>query len=739
MNSYNSIVIGSGLGGLIAGATLAKRGQRVLLLEQHYLPGGCATSFKRKNFVFEVGLHELDGLHSLDSKVEILAYLNIFENIEFVKVPELFHLFRPEVSFTFPHGEKEAKDKLIENFPDDKKGIDQFFSIINGVLLEIPKIPQSKFISTIIYPIMPLLFPNVVKSSRITIGCWLDQHIKNEQLKLLLTTNLIYYGDDPYDISMMYYSAAQGSYIGGGGHFIKGGSQKLSDYLTSFIEEKGGQVILGKKVNKIIVKNNKAVGVEFSDSFNKNIKTTEIYADNIIVNAAVPNVIKMLPKEYEQKAKKRIDHLEESCSLISIYIGFNIDLKQFGVKHYSTFFQGEDIQMLSDLKKNFRGNWENKSFVFVDYSQVNSNLCPEGKSVGVICAADYLSEWENLDKVTYNKKKEEVAQFFFTKLEEYYPGILKFVEHYEIATAKTIERYTLNPKGTPYGFAQKLSQSARNRDFSIPQLKNLYFASAWTFPGGGYSGAIISGFITANKVAEKKILPIDISIKVNDERQVKLIEKKYIAENTIELTFEKPNSFVHQAGQYVILKIDQPIFINLDLPIRSLSIISDADESKLRFAMRLGESSFKRSIEKMALSDTATIYGPIGNFSITDLKAAIVFLVSGIGITPVLPLIKKLESIKHKGEVRLFYSNKSDKSTAYHKELSTIQLDDYHYYPIFTNSQKRLNEAILKDKLIALNKFKYYIVGTNDFIKAMNEILYKNHVPLDDIKVDDFG
>ena len=59
---YDVIIIGAGLGGLTAGATLAKRGKRVLLIEQHAIPGGCATTFRRKDYIVEVGLHEMDGL-----------------------------------------------------------------------------------------------------------------------------------------------------------------------------------------------------------------------------------------------------------------------------------------------------------------------------------------------------------------------------------------------------------------------------------------------------------------------------------------------------------------------------------------------------------------------------------------------------------------------------------------------------------------------------------------------------
>lgn len=739
MKKYNAIIIGGGLGGLIAGATLSKRGYKVLLLEQHYIPGGCATSFKRKDFVMEVGLHELDGLHDLDTKVEIFSYLDVFKHIDFLQVPELFQLNRPEFNFTFPHGTKEAIKKLTEAFPEEEKGIQQFFKLTNGVLKEIPKIPQSKFIATVIYPLMPLLFPNVVKSSGITVGDWLDKHIKNEKLKLLLTTNILYYSDDPYNMSMMYFSVAQGSYIGGGGHFIKGGSQKLSDYLSLYIEQMGGKVLLGKMVEDILVDMGVAVGVKYRDAFNNKIDKISIYADTIIANAAIPNVLNMLPIQYQPIVEKKIKDLEESCSLISIYMGFNADLKEIGVKHYSTFFQGEDIQTLGDLESNFKGDWQKKSFVFVDYSQVNSNLCPEGKSVGVICAADYLSDWENLDAIAYKKKKEEVAQIFFRRMEKHFPGIINHLEYYEVGTAKTIKRYTLNPKGTPYGFSQKLSQSAQRRDFSIPQIKNLYFASAWTFPGGGYTGTIISGFLTANKITKSsRLLKYDNS-EIEDERQVKLIDKREVTDNTLELTFEKPKHFEHVAGQYVVLKIDNPHYTELDLPFRSLSIVSHPKDETLKFSMRKSNSSFKRSVAAMSQGDTATIFGPIGNFLLDDFDSDIVFFISGIGITPIIPMLEDLVGKKHKGKIVLFYTNKSIETSAYHSQLQSFQLENYSYYPIYTLTGNRINETLLKDKLGNLDDFKYYIVGTKSFLKTMQEILIKNNVNSDKIKVDDFG
>ncbi len=140
MTKFNTIIVGGGLGGLTAGATLSKFGRKVLLLEQHYIPGGCATSFKRKDFVMEVGLHELDGLFEKDAKVQIFDLLEINKFIEFKQVPEFFNVKWNGTEFTFPHGNERAQELLIEKFPSETKGIKSFFKLINGVLEEIPKI-----------------------------------------------------------------------------------------------------------------------------------------------------------------------------------------------------------------------------------------------------------------------------------------------------------------------------------------------------------------------------------------------------------------------------------------------------------------------------------------------------------------------------------------------------------------------------------------------------------------------
>ncbi len=738
-NKFDVIIIGGGLGGLTAGATLAKRGKKVLLLEQHYIVGGCATTFKRKDFIMEVGLHEMDGLHEQDLKYAIFKDLGVFDNVELIQVPELFRYKSKTIDFVHPHGKEAAIHALIKQYPDEEKGIRTFLDLMDGVFSEIDKMPQKKWKQLLLFPIMPLIFPNIVKASRTNLGKFLDDHIKNEELKLILQGNLLYYHDDPYSMSMVYFSAAQSSYINGGGHFIKGGSQQLSNYLKSVIENNQGQVLMGKTATEILMKDSRVAGVVYQDSFNQGEAKTTVLADKVIANCAIPLLKSLLPEKESQKIANKTDHLEKACSLLTVYLGFKKPVKELNCHHYSTFVVGDDTQSLKDVPANYKGDWQNRSFVFVDYSQIDSGLAPEGKSFGVICSSDYIDDWADLDEESYRAKKQEVATVLIERLEKLIPGIKEQIDTYEVGTSKTVERYTLNPTGTAYGFAQTPTQSGNRRLPLKSDINGLYFAGAWSFPGGGFTGAIISGFLCANEVDEVIKRGVQEISTITDHRIVSLISSQEVATNTLELTYEKPENFEYEVGQYCILTLLNPKYTELDIPLRPLSIVSHPDDDFLKFTMRVSDSSYKRSIQAMQAGDRSQIFGPMGDFKVTTTDKDIVFLISGIGITPVIPLLRLLQESHFNHKVTLVYSNKTKESAAYHDYFESLEWQAFNYLPVFTASQPRVDVALLKSTVGSLDDKDFYIVGTAGFIRGMREILSSQQVRPESIIIDDFG
>ncbi len=498
--NYDVIIIGAGLGGLTAGAKLARNGKKVLLVEQHNIPGGCATTFKRKDFTVEVGLHEMDGLDEIDVKRDIFEDLDIFNNVEFIRLPQFYRFINPNIDFVMPDDADKAIAALIEKFPDEEKGIRKYFKQIRGIRREVPKLPRSKFWQLVLLPIYPLLYPHVVRNAKKSIGQFLDENIRNDDLKLLLIANLGYYHDDPYSMAMVYFSSAQDGYYAAG-WYIKGGSQKLSDYLAECITKNGGEVVYQNLVEKILIENGKATGIIYRKKSKKETEKITARANHIIANNAVPTLSDMLPKEQSLKLEQQISGLEKSCSVISLYLGFSKTPKELGNKYYSTFIANPDVKNQADFADDLKhSDFDKRHLIFVDYSQIDAGLTPEGKSLGVLATSDYGKEWESLSREDYKAKKEEVCQTLIGRLEKFLPGIKQHIEYYELGTAKTVERYTLNPGGAVYGFAQTPQQGGHNRFGQNSPIRNLHIASAWGFPGGGFTGAIISGFLTSLKI-----------------------------------------------------------------------------------------------------------------------------------------------------------------------------------------------------------------------------------------------
>lgn len=609
---YNTIIIGGGLAGLTAGAILTKFGKKVLLLEQHHKPGGCATTFKRGDFIIEVGLHEMSGLDENGTTLKVFDMLDVNQQVEFLQVPERYAVLSDREKLVFPHGYDAATKALIDRYPEDEKGIKRFIKLIAGIRSEGLKLPRTPLKRKLIYPLMPLLYPNIVEASSHTVGSWLDKYITNENAKLDLVAHIGYWGDDPYTLSMFYFGFAQSGFIESGGHFIKGGSQQLSNHLAAYIEKQGGSVLLGKKAEKIVTNNGQVSGVTFHDSFNESLEAVTIPCDNVVANCAIPLVPAMLDEPYATSLIQQISSKTISCSLLSLYLGFKTDVEAYGVKHYSNVIEGDDVKTLKDVHPNQLGDWSKRSFIFVDYGKIDAKLAPPHKSVGVICGVDYLKNWDGLSKEDYKAKKEEVAQILLHRLEKQFPGIRESIEYYEVATPKTIQRFTLNPDGSVYGFAQSKQQSGLKRfrnNFLIP---NLYFASAWAFPGGGFEGSIMTGFLAALQMNKDKIWSECGEAKYIDDRVVPLLERKKSDVKTLEMCFAKPAEFLHQKGQYAILNLINPKVTELDLPYRWLPVVSSPEEDRIRFHIELDGSSFSKSCGLIDIGDRALIFGPMG-------------------------------------------------------------------------------------------------------------------------------
>lgn len=503
---FDVVIVGAGLGGLTAGAKLAKEGKKTIIIEQHSKLGGCATRFKKDGIIFETGLHEMDGMDNPDDpKQLIFKDLGVFDHVQFLRAPEFYRITNGRFDVVIPHGINEARDALSITFPNDIDAIDTFFQDLD----RIPRLLRSQNL----LELAPLADQ--------TVGGYLDNLTDNEDLKLALIGNIGYYSDDPYNLSLIFFTTAQRSYFTGGGHFIRGGSQSLSDYLSQVIQENGGTILRRHAVTEIITDDDRATGVSFY--YKKKIKRDEkngqppllneeekthphsILADVVISNAALPQLVnKLIPTLKDTEFGTTVNSMELPCSLFSFYLGFSEPPSTVGCKHYSTFVYSPEVKTLKEFIQVEKSNdYGKKGFVFVDYQSFETGLNEEGKYAGTICGIDYLDHWEKTyrqGEAAYNQKKNEIENVLLDRLDQVYPGIKDLVIVREFGTPYTIVRYTMNPQGSVYGFAQTPAQSGpKIRALRASPLKNLYFASAWVGTGG-FSGAIMSGYGCASKI-----------------------------------------------------------------------------------------------------------------------------------------------------------------------------------------------------------------------------------------------
>jgi ferredoxin-NADP reductase len=231
------------------------------------------------------------------------------------------------------------------------------------------------------------------------------------------------------------------------------------------------------------------------------------------------------------------------------------------------------------------------------------------------------------------------------------------------------------------------------------------------------------------------------------EYTIKLKIKEEIAENTWIFTFEKPIDFQFQAGQYIFMEILEKRFSDERPNFRAFSIASAPQDDFLNFIMRASESAFKKNIVAMEVGEEIKIKGPIGNFFLPkEENEEIVFLVAGVGITPIRSILRQENYFQSKRKITLFYSNRNLKSASLYQEMADFTLKNYRCINTITQDCSgwngecgRIDEKLLNKYLDDVKKSLYYVVGTKEFIKAMENVLLSIGIEKEKIIFDNFG
>lgn len=486
---YDAIVIGAGLGGLTCGALLARRGLRALVLEQHLIPGGYCTSFKRKGFTFDSAVHFVEGLGKKGRFYQILKELKVEKELKVYKLDPLYRVIYSDRSVLVPTNLDDYIELLSTEFPGKKENISKFFIAVDELNNEVRRLP---------YPLrawnllsIPMRFRLVFKYYKKTFAEMLSNFFHDEKLKAIISAGWPYVGLPPSQASAISVCGYLYSAHFEGFYYPKGGTQALADALAGALAKNGGELQLGTRVKRILIENGRAVGVETSDG-------KRIGAKFVVSNADARQTFlelvdaKWLDKEFVGRLKR----MEPSISFFQTWLGVDIYPRELGVNEVETLlYPSYDIDKI--YRTSLRGEIGGCGICVP--SLVDPTLAPKGKHcVSLIYPTPYgfKQKWRasgGKRGEQYKKLKHQVKQRLIKTAEKVLPGLSEHVIVSDAATPITCERYTSNYMSAAYGWAQTPSQSSKNRPQQITPIKNLYLAGHWTTPGGGTITAALSG------------------------------------------------------------------------------------------------------------------------------------------------------------------------------------------------------------------------------------------------------
>jgi ferredoxin-NADP reductase len=234
--------------------------------------------------------------------------------------------------------------------------------------------------------------------------------------------------------------------------------------------------------------------------------------------------------------------------------------------------------------------------------------------------------------------------------------------------------------------------------------------------------------------------------------QVRLLEKREIAKDTMAFVFEKPKDFVFKPGQFGDFTLLNPKETDEEGNIRRFSFASAPYEDSLMVATRMRNTAFKRCLTDLPIGSEVKLEAPGGSFLVHS-KAAIpaVFLTGGIGITPVRSIVLQAAHDRLPHRIFLFYSNKSPETTAFLQELSDLQTASPRYTFVATMTDKNLSRAnwsghigyidasLLRQHIEDLSAPIYYVCGPRAMVAAMRQLLNEVGVSDDNIRTEEFS
>jgi prolycopene isomerase len=479
--TYDVVVVGSGIGGLTCANLLARHGLRVLLVEQHYVVGGYCSAFRRNGYTFDAASHFYPLLGNTETLTgRLLADLGV--RTRWVKMDPVDQFHLPDgTRFDVPADFDHYLAQLTAAFPAEKPAIDEFFKAARQAYL-LGMLCYFRGRSTsLVDPYLGLTVRDV-----------LDRLFRDRRLKLLLTADSPHWGAPPSRTSFVFDSMLRVAYFLGN-YYPCGGSQAFADELACRLEENGGDILLSAAVKRILVRGGAAYGVVVETGHARARREQEVHAGAVVSNADMRQTVECLlgpepPPEFADAVRR----LRPSYPCFLTHMGVK-DVPTEVLRHVHGYhWEGWDSDRMGEGALRF------KLFVPTLYEP---SLAPPGGHIVIaqkVIAVDFpsVTDWA--------AHKAAVERGILDHVERLIPGFRDRIVVKLSATAETSRRFTWNHQGAMLGWEMAPDQLGADRPDVGGPIRGLYFTGHWTRPGGGITPVLVSATNAAERVLRQR-------------------------------------------------------------------------------------------------------------------------------------------------------------------------------------------------------------------------------------------